>query len=97
MSMIYIPEIGWIEQESSCVSESSVAEQFTRERFEAEKSMQIIDDHFKNLNGYVNFCKKQYNDNPDNMAYIKQLKDLSAYLGRHIGPGMIGDWSKFET
>ena len=28
---------------------------------------------------------------------IQQLKDLSAYLSRHIGPGMIGDWSKFEN
>jgi hypothetical protein len=95
--MIYIPEIGWIEQKSPCMLESSITEQFSKERFDAEESMKMINEHIKNVIGYVNFCKKQYNDSPDNAAYIKQLKDLSAYLGKHIGPGMIGDWSKFET
>jgi hypothetical protein len=94
--MIYNPKIGWIELNDIPIRENFQTEQFTKESFEAQESIKLIDNHIKNVIGYAEYLKKQYNENPNNMGTIETLGQFANYLGNNIGPGMIGEFKHFS-
>jgi len=89
MSMMYNPEKGWIEIE---IPNKILKEDFNQIDLEIKQNMEEIERHLKNIRGYVNSVFNGYKTNPNDNNSIEQIKGLTGYLRKTIGPGMIGDW-----
>lgn len=89
MSMLYDPKRGWIEIQKST---RLVNEDLERQNFETKRNIEEMKRHIQNVQGYVNYCIEQYEQNPENQTAIDNIKGLTEYLRKNIGPGMIGDW-----
>lgn len=97
MSMIYNAKRGWIETTPFILKENTTESGFdnsARVKFEAEQTIKLIEQQLQNAIGYKNYLKNKYNQNPDDMGAIKDLKKFYQYLTKSIGlgPGTIGEW-----
>jgi hypothetical protein len=87
--MIYNPKKGWTEVVEPVV----LKESFEEEMFKAEKNVEEITNHLKNIENYANYVIQEFRKNPNNMTNHQKLENLTLYLRKNIGPGMIGNWS----
>ena len=89
MSMIYNPKRGWTEIENP---NKILKENFDQIDLETNQNIKEIENNLKNIRGYANSLLNRYKINPNDNNAIQEIKSLTEYLRKTIGPGMIGDW-----